>query len=202
MDKISFKVSNGECFCLLGANGSGKTTSFKCFSKEIEPEQGDIQVGGINIKDFTKEQPGIGYCPQFDCIFEYLTAKENLMFYAKLKGIKEESSNLIVNTLLNMLDLNNEGKDEEKSVYLLSGGNKRKLSVGISLLCRPTVILMDEPSTGMDPYSRQLLLDLLHNAYLKSGKKNKSGKNRGLILVTHLIQEAELLSDKIGILYE
>ena len=202
LDKISFKVSNGECFCLLGANGSGKTTSFKCFSKEIEPEQGDIQVGGINIKDFTKEQPGIGYCPQFDCIFEYLTAKENLMFYAKLKGIKEESSNLIVNTLLNMLDLNNEGKDEEKSVYLLSGGNKRKLSVGISLLCRPTVILMDEPSTGMDPYSRQLLLDLLHNAYLKSGKKNKSGKNRGLILVTHLIQEAELLSDKIGILYE
>ena len=198
LDEISFQVSNGQCYGLLGGNGSGKTTSFSCFSKEINPDKGSIYVGGINIKDFTQKQPSIGYCPQFDCIFEYLTAKENLMFYAKLKGIRENSLELIVNILLDLLNLN---ADDKILAHYLSGGNKRKLSVGISLLCRPMVILMDEPSTGMDPYSRELLLDLLRNAYLKPGKRNQNAKKRGLVLVTHLIQEAELLSDKIGILH-
>ena len=197
LNEISFKVSNGECYCILGENGSGKTTSFRCFSKEIEPEKGSITVGGINIKDFTQKQPNIGYCPQFDCVFEYLTAKENLMFYAKLKGMRENSVLQIVDVLLKKLNLNDE---PNIMAHQLSGGNKRKLSVGISIICRPMVILMDEPSTGMDPYSRQLLLDLLHKAYLKSGRKNKNNKNRALVLVTHLIQEAGLISDRIGIL--
>ena len=198
LSNLSFKVSNGECFCLLGKNGSGKTTSFKCFSKEIVPDAGAILVDGIDIRDFTKEQPAIGYCPQFDCVFEYLTTRENLIFYAKLKNIKETSLNLIIDTLIDKLGLK---KYENKIAQNLSGGNKRKLSVGISLLCKPVVILMDEPSTGMDPYSRQQLLDLIHNAYLKSNKKNKNGKKRALVLITHLIQEANLISDKIGILY-
>ena len=197
LDKISLKVLNGECFCLLGANGSGKTTSFKCFSKEIEPDEGDIAIGGINMKDFSQKQPNIGYCPQFDCIFEYLTVEENLAFYAKLKGIRDYSLDEIIKTLIEQLNLE---KYKNKISQQLSGGNKRKLSVGISILCRPMLILMDEPSTGMDPYSRQLLLDLLHNAYLKPGRKNLNSKKRALVLVTHLIKEAELISDKIGIL--
>ena len=199
LDKISLKVLNGECFCLLGANGSGKTTSFKCFSKEIEPDEGSIIIGGVNIKDFTQKQPNVGYCPQFDCIFEYLTAEENLLFYAKLKGVREDSLYDIVNTLIKELNLE---KDKKRIAQQLSGGNKRKLSVGISILCRPLVILMDEPSTGMDPYSRELLLDLLINAYLKVPKKSVNSKYRALVLVTHLIQEAELISDKIGILHK
>ena len=198
LNNISFKVSNGECFCLLGRNGSGKTTSFKCFSKEIIPDKGSIIFDGIDIRDFTKEQPMIGYCPQFDCIFEYLTTRENLIFYAKLKNIKEISLNTIIDTLIDKLGLRNH---ENKIAKNLSGGNKRKLSVGISLLCKPVVILMDEPSTGMDPYSRQQLLDLIHNAYLKSNKKNKNGKKRALVLITHLIEEANLISDTIGILH-
>ena len=198
LNDLSFEVLNGECFCLLGKNGSGKTTSFKCLSKEIEPNSGSIIFDGVHIKDFAKEQPVIGYCPQFDCVFEYLTTRENLIFYAKLKNIKQTSLNFIIDTLIEKLGLK---KFENKIVQNLSGGNKRKLSVGISLLCKPVVILMDEPSTGMDPYSRQLLLDLLHNAYLKSNKKNKNGKKRALVLITHVIQEANLISDKIGILY-
>ena len=199
LEDISFRVSNGQCYCLLGGNGSGKTTSFRCFSKEIEPEKGSIHVDGINIKDFTQKQPSIGYCPQFDCIFEYLTARENLKFYAKLKGVRENSVDHIVNILLDSLKITS---DENILAHYLSGGNKRKLSVGISILSRPMVILMDEPSTGMDPYSRELLLDLLRNSYLRTSKENKNAKKRGLVLVTHLIQEAELLSDKVGILHE
>ena len=198
LDKIYLKVSNGECFCLLGRNASGKTTSFKCFSKEIEPDSGNIIIDDIDIKDFTKKQPIIGYCPQFDCIFGYLTTRENLNFYARLKGIKEEHMNKIINTLLDKLDLK---KYENKLANILSGGNKRKLSVGISLLCKPVIIFMDEPSTGMDPYSRQLLLDLLHKAYLKRGKKKENNKKRAIVLISHLIQEAELIGDKIGILH-
>ena len=147
LEDISFTVSNGQCYCLLGGNGSGKTTSFRCFSKEIEPEKGSIHVDGINIKDFTQKQPSIGYCPQFDCIFEYLTARENLKFYAKLKGVRENSVDHIVNILLDSLKITS---DENILAHYLSGGNKRKLSVGISILSRPMVILMDEPSTGMD----------------------------------------------------
>ena len=197
LNEISFKVSNNECYCLLGRNGSGKTTSFQCLSKEMEFDKGSIQVNGINIKDFTKEQPIIGYCPQFDCIFEYLTTKENLYFYAKLNNYQEHSINIIITVLLEKLDLK---KYEDKIVQNLSGGNKRKLSVGISLLCKPTVILMDEPSTGMDPYSRLLLLDLIHNAYLKKSKNRDNRKKRALVLITHLINEAQLISDKIGFL--
>ena len=119
-------------------------------------------------------------------------------FYARLKGIKEEHMNKIINTLLDKLDLK---KYENKLANILSGGNKRKLSVGISLLCKPVIIFMDEPSTGMDPYSRQLLLDLLHKAYLKRGKKKENNKKRAIVLISHLIQEAELIGDKIGILH-
>ena len=197
LNDLSFKVSNGECFCLLGKNGAGKSTSFRCFCKEEKPDKGSIEINGINISDFTKKQPIIGYCPQFDCVFEYLTPRENLNFYAGLKGIKEESLSLIVDTLLDKLDLT---EYENMLTQKLSGGNKRKLSVGISLLCRPSIIFMDEPSTGMDPYSRQLLLDLLHNAYLNVGKKNKNKNKRAMILITHLINEADVLSDTVGIL--
>ena len=93
-----------------------------------------------------------------------------MIFYAKLKGIREYSLNEIIEILIEKLNLK---KYKNKISQQLSGGNKRKLSVGISILCRPMLILMDEPSTGMDPYSRQLLLDLLHNAYLKTGRKNQ-----------------------------
>jgi ABC-type multidrug transport system ATPase subunit len=150
-----------------------------------------------------KEKPIIGYCPQFDSVFEYLSVQENLRFYGKLKGIDEYSLNFIVEIIMEKLDLK---KFDKKLSVHLSGGNKRKLSVGISILSKPCVILMDEPSTGMDPYTRRLLLNLLNRAYLKNynykGKKkeNKEEKSRSIVLTTHSTEEAETLCDKIGVL--
>ena len=197
LKNITFSVDNGECFGLLGGNGAGKTTLFKCLSQEVKPEQGVISINNQNIFDFTTtEKQIIGYCPQFDSIFEYLTVKENLKFYGKLKGINEFHLDKIINIIINKLDLL---KFSDKLTLNLSGGNKRKLSVGISIISKPSIILMDEPSNGMDPYTRRLLLDLLFKAYLKNwDKRDKNSK--AIVLTTHSIEEVETLCDKIGIL--
>ena len=201
IDDLSFKVENGECFGFIGANGAGKTSTFKCLCKEIKPTEGYVKINQIDIFDYSiKEKPSIGYCPQFDSVFEHLTVKENLYFYGELKGINEKDLDGIVNIIMKKLDLN---KFQDTACKNLSGGNKRKLSVGISIMCYPNVIFMDEPSTGMDPYTRRLLLDLLNKVYLNnqySQYKSEVEKQRAIILTTHSIEEVEALCDKIGIL--
>ena len=200
LTNLSFNVGDGECFGLLGSNGQGKTTTFKCLCKEIIPDDGSIIINKINIFDFSaKEKPIIGYCPQFDSIFEFLTVSENLKYYGRLKGINEYSLEKVINIILKKLNLT---KYTNKLSGELSGGNKRKLSVGISIISKPCVILLDEPSTGMDPYTRSLLLQILHRAYLKnySEKVNEEHPPRSIVLTTHSIEEAESLCDKIGIL--
>ena len=199
LNSLSFKVQNEECYGLLGKNGEGKSTTFKCLCKEIEPDNGLVKINEKNIYDFSsKNESIIGYCPQFDSIFDYLTVKENLIFYGRLKGIYEFSLENIVEIIIKKLDLN---KYSNKLSGYLSGGNKRKLSVGISILSKPCVILMDEPSTGMDPYTRRLLMDFLYKAYLKNyGSKNNNPCS--IVLTTHSIEEAEALCDKIGFLHK
>ena len=202
INKLSFKVENGECFGLIGENGAGKTTTFKCLCKEIKPDEGMVTINQFDIFEYSlsRKKPTIGYCPQFDSVFEYLTVDENLNFFGRLKGVKEENLSNVVNTIMKKLDLE---KFKDVKCKKLSGGNKRKLSVGISIMGYPNIIFMDEPSTGMDPYTRRLLMDLLNKAYLKN-QSSKSNKNendkRGIILTTHSIEEVEALCDKIGIL--
>ena len=202
INKLSFNVENGECFGLIGQNGAGKTTTFKCLCKEIKPDDGKVKINKIDIFDYSlrNKKPTIGYCPQFDSVFEHLTVEENLNFYGRLKGVREKVLFSVVDLIMQKLDLK---KFENVKCKNLSGGNKRKLSVGISIMCYPNVIFMDEPSTGMDPYTRRLLLDLLNKAYLKNqnSKYNKDeDTRRGIILITHSIEEVEALCDKIGIL--
>ena len=199
---VTFSVKNGECFGLLGSNGEGKTTSFKCLCKEIRPDSGVIKINNINVFDFSiKDKPIIGYCPQFDSIFEFLTVTENLQYYGRLKGINEYSLDNVINIILGKLNLK---KYSDKLSGELSGGNKRKLSVGISIISKPCIILLDEPSTGMDPYTRRLLLQLLHRAYLQEYYNDRNEKidesPKSIVLTTHSIEEAESLCDKIGIL--
>ena len=206
INKLSFKVENGECFGLIGQNGAGKTTTFKCLCKEIKPNNGTVKINQIDIFDYSlrNKKPTIGYCPQFDSVFEHLTVEENLNFYGRLKGVREKYLSKIVDLIMKKLDLQ---KFKNVKCKNLSGGNKRKLSVGISIICYPSIIFMDEPSTGMDPYTRRLLLNLLNKAYLKNqNSKNNEDEDkdirRAIILTTHSIEEVEALCDKIGILKE
>ena len=198
LSNVSFNVKNGECFGLLGSNGQGKTTAFKCLCQEEKPDGGIIKINNIDIYDQTiKEKPNVGYCPQFDSIFEFLTVKENLKYYGKLKGISGYTLDNIIEIIIKKLNLQ---KFSDRLSGQLSGGNKRKLSVGISIICKPCVIFLDEPSTGMDPYTRRLLLLLLHRAYLRDNPKKPDKSPRSIVLTTHSIEEAEALCDKIGIL--
>ncbi|XP_036597535.1 ATP-binding cassette sub-family A member 3-like [Trichosurus vulpecula] len=159
VDRISFAVMKGECFGLLGFNGAGKTTTFKMLTGDETITSGDAYFDGRSIsKNIKTVQRRISYCPQFDALLDYMTGREIMYMYARLWGIPENHINRYVKNMLKSLLLES---NADKLIRNLSGGNKRKLSTGISLLGRPSVIFLDEPSTGMDPVARRLLWDIV-----------------------------------------
>ena len=188
---LSFCLEKGECFGLLGLNGAGKTTTFKCITQEIKPSNGEIFLNGVKTNDnFNQIKNKFGYCPQDDAIFEYMTVYENLEFYARLKGVKIDYMTQIINSVIYEMKL-----DEfiKKLSGNLSGGNKRKLAVAISMLCSPPIILLDEPSKGMDPESRRFMWSIIH-------KLSTTARRSSLIMTTHSMDEAETLCKRMGIM--
>ena len=190
---ISLCLNYGECFGFLGVNGAGKTTTFKCLSKEILPTYGKIYINNKEInEDFDKVRSLIGYCPQFDAIFESLTVYENLEFYGLIKGARKDKIESIVNALMDEMNLT---QFKNKESGKLSGGNKRKLSVAIALICNPPIILLDEPSTGMDPEARRYMWGVIHRISLNR-------KQSTIIMTTHSMEEAETLCKRIAIMVD
>ena len=188
---MSFCVENGECFGLLGLNGAGKTTTFKCITQELSPSHGKIYINGRDMRNKFSELSSIfGYCPQFDAIFEYMSVYENLSFYGKIKGIKPEYLHQVVMAMIEEMSL---GEFTNKIAGRLSGGNKRKLSVAISFLCSPPIVLLDEPSTGMDPEARRFMWSVIH-------KISTKGKKASIIMTTHSMDEAETLCKRMAIM--
>jgi ATP-binding cassette subfamily A (ABC1) protein 3 len=188
---LNFCVEQGECFGLLGLNGAGKTTTFKCITQEISPTNGSIYINGKDTSNnFNQFKSLIGYCPQYEAIFEYMTVYENLEFYARIKGVKHELLDKLVKAMIIGMSLEDY---TEKVAGKLSGGNKRKLSVAVSLLCTPQIILLDEPSTGMDPEARRFMWSIIH-------KTSKKGNKSSVIMTTHSMDEAETLCKRMGIM--
>ena len=188
---ISFTVNYGECFGLLGLNGAGKTTIFKAITEEHAPTHGSIYINGLNIiQNFDKVKLMFGYCPQFDAIFPYMTVYENLEFYSRIKGVDPEKLNEIIQAMIESMTLT---KYKNKLAGRLSGGNKRKLSVAISMICNPPIVLLDEPSTGMDPEARRFMWAVIHKLTSKSGSNS-------VIMTTHAMDEAETLCKRMGIM--
>ena len=176
---------------MLGLNGAGKTTTFKCITQEITPSNGEIFINGKKTNtNFGEIQQQFGYCPQYDAIFEYMTVYENLEFYAKLKGVKQDYMSQIINAVIYEMRLQEFIK---KMSGRLSGGNKRKLSVAISMICNPPIILLDEPSTGMDPEARRFMWSIIH-------KMSTMGRKSSIIMTTHSMDEAETLCKRMGIM--
>ena len=188
---MSFCVQNGECFGLLGLNGAGKTTTFKCITQELSPSHGKIFINGRDMRNhFSELSAFFGYCPQFDAIFEYMSVYENLEFYGKIKGIKAEYLNQVVMAMIEEMSL---GEFTHKIAGRLSGGNKRKLTVAIAFLCNPPIVLLDEPSTGMDPEARRFMWSVIH-------KISTKGKKASVIMTTHSMDEAETLCKRMAIM--
>lgn len=141
------------------------------------------------MKSFEKARKLLGYCPQSDLIYEDMTVEEHLSFYVQLKGVPKQSRKELVENSIKQLGL---GTHRHKCAGTLSGGNKRKLCVAIALIGNPQIILLDEPSAGMDPESRRFMWSVVGNIAQK--------KTSAVVLTTHSMDEAEALSTKMGIM--
>uniref|UniRef100_A0A452RCP6 ABC transporter domain-containing protein n=1 Tax=Ursus americanus TaxID=9643 RepID=A0A452RCP6_URSAM len=191
VNKISFTVQAGECFGLLGINGAGKTSIFKMLTGEEPITFGDAFVRGLSIRSHLREvQQWAGYCPQCDALFNHMTGREMLVMYARIRGIPEHHIGACVEQILDDLVMY---AYVDKLVKTYSGGNKRKLSTGIALLGEPSVIFLDEPSTGMDPVARRLLWDTVARA-------RDSGK--AIVITTHSMEECEALCTRLAIMVQ
>ena len=184
INNLYLGLENNEKFGLLGFNGSGKTTTFKSITKEILFDSGDIILFGCNNKtQFTQIRQSIGYCPQENPLFDHMKVKEIIQFYLELKGVNESIQNICTKF----------GLDQYLETYSvnLSGGNKRKLSFAIALMCNPKVLLLDEPSTGVDPESRRIMWKNIMELTRRTNQLN-------MILSTHSMEEAEVLCDTVS----
>lgn len=155
VERISFGLDYGECFALLGVNGAGKSTTFKSLTGDVFPTTGTITISGLDIyRDFKEARKLIGYCPQKDAIFPLVTVEEHLWFYSRIKGVPEARREQLVEKAIKEMNL---AEHRTKPAGTLSGGNKRKLSVAIATMGNPPIILLDEPSAGMDPEARRFM---------------------------------------------
>ncbi|XP_044270584.1 phospholipid-transporting ATPase ABCA3-like isoform X2 [Tribolium madens] len=185
---LSLNMYNDQITVLLGHNGAGKTTTMSMLTGMFPPTSGTAVVCGHDIKtDMDGVRESLGLCPQHNIIFDELTVREHLYFFSKLKGLKHEAINEEIDKYVELLEL--QPKANAKSATL-SGGMKRKLCVGMALCGNSKVVMLDEPTAGMDPSARRALWDLLQN--------QKHG--RTMLLTTHFMDEADLLGDRIAIM--
>ena len=182
-----FGVKKNMIFGFLGVNGAGKSTTLDLLTGNKYPSSGNAYIYGIPITNQNIIRRYIGYCNQNNCVFNKLTGYENLKFYGLLKGLNGILLNKEINVLLNSLLLN---KYKNKILNNYSGGNKRKLCVGISMIGNPPIIFLDEPSTGVDPLSKRHMWEFINNTM----------NNRSVILTTHSMDECQALSNKVAIM--
>lgn len=171
---------------MLGFNGSGKSSTFKCITNEVFSDEGNITIFGRELSsDFDIIRRNMGYCPQTHALFDHLTVQETFEFYIHLK---KSHHDIDVKQLLQKFGLE---KFRNTITSNLSGGNKRKLNFAIALMNHPKLILLDEPSTGVDPESRRIMWKNINDIpnYVK---------NYNMLLSTHSMEEAEILCDTIG----
>ncbi|KAM3262597.1 hypothetical protein ACQJBY_052994 [Aegilops geniculata] len=186
---LSLALPKGQCFGMLGPNGAGKTSFVSMMIGLVPPTSGTAYVHGMDIRtDMNEIYTNMGVCPQHDLLWETLTGKEHLLFYGRLKNLKGVELLKATDDSLKSVNLFRGGVGD-KQVGKYSGGMKRRLSVAISLIGDPKVVFMDEPSTGLDPASRNSLWSVVKEAK----------KNRAIILTTHSMEEAEVLCDRLSI---
>lgn len=185
VDDVTFGVPRGEVFALLGPNGAGKTTTINMVRGDMAPDAGDIFVENISVSgNRPAARSHLGVCPQFDAM-DRMTVVEHLRFYARARGVEDVEHN--VAQVIKAVGLE---AFKTRMAEKLSGGNKRKLSLGIALMGNPTVLLLDEPSSGMDAASKRIMWRTLAGVT----------KGRSLVLTTHSMEEADALASRAGIL--
>ena len=186
LDKIDFKLEIGEIVGLIGPSGSGKSTLIKTMLGMEKADEGEALV--LDYKMPKREiLSNIGYMAQSDALYEMLTGYENLDFFGKMKGVPSDKLKKEIEYIAEIVDLTN---DLKKLVSKYSGGMKRRLSLAIALIGSPELLILDEPTVGIDPSLRK-------NIWKELFKQRDSGV--GILVTTHVMDEAEL-TDKVGLL--
>lgn len=189
VDGVSFDVQRGEIFSLLGPNGAGKSTTISMLSCLLKPNEGDASIMGHSIlNDQSGVKASIGVVPQEIALYEDLSARENLVFWGKMYGLRGAELSKRVDEVLALIGLTDRQKDRAGK---FSGGMKRRLNIGIALLHTPDVLIMDEPTVGIDPQSRRHILDEIIAFNQRGGS---------VLYTTHYMEEAQELSDHIAIM--
>ncbi|TKC51481.1 hypothetical protein EI555_020019, partial [Monodon monoceros] len=185
---LNLNLYEGQITVLLGHNGAGKTTTLSMLTGLFPPTSGRAYISGYEIsQDMAQIRKSLGLCPQHDVLFDNLTVAEHLYFYAQLKGLSRQKCPEEVKRMLHILSLEDKGDSRSR---FLSGGMRRKLSIGIALIAGSKVLMLDEPTSGMDAISRRAIWDLL--------QQHKS--DHTILLTTHFMDEADLLGDRIAIM--
>ncbi len=191
VDNVGFEIEEGETYGLLGPNGAGKTTTISMISGLLEPDGGGVQVSGQAVRtNATAGKSEIGLVPQELAIYPDLTGAENLRFFGKLYGMASDELASRVDETLEVVGLSDRRDDLTKEY---SGGMQRRLNIGIGLLHRPRLLILDEPTVGVDPQSRNAILESVEAL---------SEEGMAVLYTTHYMEEAERLCDRVGIIDE
>jgi ABC-2 type transport system ATP-binding protein len=191
VDGVSFTIAEGETFGLLGPNGAGKTTSISMVCGLLEPDEGAVTVVGEQMSTSSiRGRSAIGLVPQDLAIYPDLTGAENLRFFGRLYGLTGTELQSRVTEVLTVIGLADRA-DDRTSEY--SGGMKRRLNIGIGLIHRPRLLVLDEPTVGVDPQSRNAILESVESL---------SREGMAVLYTTHYMEEAERLCDRVAIIDE
>jgi ABC-2 type transport system ATP-binding protein len=189
VDDVSFNSGEGKIFGLLGPNGAGKSTTINCISGLMPPTSGRISIAGFDVvKDGKKAKASLGVVPQELALYEDLPAIENLKYWGQAYGLRSAALDKRVREVLDHIGLADRAKDLPKE---FSGGMKRRLNFGCGIIHKPRVLLLDEPTVGVDPQSRQRLFDMV-----------EAERDAGacVLYTTHYMEEAERLCDSLAII--
>jgi ABC-2 type transport system ATP-binding protein len=186
---VTFSVQIGEAYGLLGPNGAGKTTTIQMITGLFPPSSGTIAIGGIDMVQAPKKAQGlIGIVPQEIALYQNMSAKENLKFWGQMYGLSGTRLKERVDEALNLIGLADRAKDK---VSTFSGGMKRRVNIAAAILHRPELLIMDEPTVGIDPQSRTHILDTV---------KRLNNEGMTVIYTSHYMEEVEYLCKRIGIM--
>jgi ABC-2 type transport system ATP-binding protein len=189
VEEVSFEVQEGEVYGLLGPNGAGKTTTLSMIAGLLKADGGKVVIGGTDFSsDPGRAKQMMGVVPQEVALYEELSGRENLEFWGRIAGLSGVEARKRTTELLEALSLADRAKDKVKTY---SGGMKRRINLGAALLHRPRLLLLDEPTVGIDPQARMNILQFVQG--LCAG-------GTGILYTTHYLEEAETLCRRIGII--
>jgi ABC-2 type transport system ATP-binding protein len=186
VDGLTLEVRRGEVFGLLGPNGAGKSTTISMAMGLVAPDEGSVHFDGLGSPSSAEVRRHLGLAPQTIALYDNLTAEENLRFFAKLYRLDRVSER--VGETLDLVGLRPRGRDR---VAGFSGGMQRRLNLAVALIHDPPLLLLDEPTAGVDPQSRNNILELV---------KSLASRGRTIVYTTHYMEEASRLCDRVGVI--